>query len=356
MVLKTQSFTPQLDLPTYVGQRAAGYLFHLVDVVTGYRRQVYPIGDSITLTHDTSRTIKRQLANVLLDESDTAVFNSLSSRLEVTMIVGDEEYPLGRYVPASHLRHRFFGERTRSVASFVDESVIIDQELSSSFGAVDPDGENIFSMLQRFLTRFPDVTYDLPYTQFVSSGGWGIGTRGGSVIEQLAIDGDYFSPWMDHTNVLRFRRTFDPADEVPTFDFDEGGRVLRAGIIEYDDLIDAPNRYIVVSNSSGSQDSAIVGVADVPDSAPNSISNRGFVIPRNVTRQVDTTPQANAVARNLALRQTIIESVEFTTPPDPRHDSYDVLHWRGDNWLEVSWSMTLREGAPMQHTARKAYS
>jgi hypothetical protein len=55
------------------------------------------------------------------------------------------------------------------------------------------------------------------------------------------------------------------------------------------------------------------------------------------------------------VQNSVTEQIQFSTPPDPRHDSYDVCLLQGQLWLERSWSMTLVEGASMQHTCTRFY-
>ena len=52
----------------------------------------------------------------------------------------------------------------------------------------------------------------------------------------------------------------------------------------------------------------------------------------------------------------MFETVSVTTALDPRHDSYDVIRWQGENWLETAWSMDLAEGGNMTHQLRKSYA
>lgn len=348
---------PKLDLPSYVGQRSATFQFDIVDAITGYRRRIYPAQQpEPTLTHTTSNTIKRTLGGVYLDRDDTAAFNSISSRLEVSMFVANEVFSLGRYIPSDWIRFVATDGKTSS-ATFYDESFIIDQQITTSFGAINTGGDIVSAMVQRFLARYP-LPYTIEATEFSSTGSWSIGTRGGFVLEQLALDGDYFAPWVDYTSTLRFIRSFDPATKIPDFDFDVGRRVIRENIQETDNLIEAPNRFIVTGNGSTALDTdmPIIGSADVPNGAPNSIFNRGFIIPETVSRSVQSGAQATAIAENLVRRQTLFEQVELSTAPDPRHDSYDVIRWQGNNWLELSWSLPLSEGSPMKHVLRRAYS
>lgn len=345
-----------LDLDDWVGQRTSTYRFELVDVVTGYRRQINPISDlPPILTHDTSRTIKRQINNLLLGVEDTQAFNTITSRLEIFMELAGVSYPLGQYMPNGQLRvHSTAG--TQSAQGFYDLGFIVDQELPEGFSSL-YDGEPLYKTVQRLLSPLP-ITFALESSVFIDTVSWPAGARRGYIVEQLALDGDWFPPWFDHNNVMRWIRTFDSATAIPTFDFDTGNKVFRAKVTTSDNLIDAPNRFVVISNgisSIGTNSSPVVGVYNVPDAAPHSAANRGFIFTKTESRQLYNVEQANAVARSVGQQQTLFETLNISTAPDPRHDSYDVIRWQGSNWLEISWSLPLIEGGEMTHVARRAY-
>jgi hypothetical protein len=329
--------------------------FELVDAVTGYTREINPVIDAgARLRHTTQATIKRMLTGIRLNAADTAVFNSVSSRLQLYIVIKGEEFKLGRYVPSDWAQLR----QTRgnqSVAAFYDEGFIIDQQLPNAFGANLTGGELVDAALARFLDGYP-ISYLIEEpTEFSTLGSWAAGTRGGQVLDQLALDGDYLSPWFDNDSVLRLRRTFDPADEISAFDFDVSRYVIRDQIIESDNLIYAPNRFVVIGNGVTTFDVPIIATADVPSSAPHSIANRGFIVSDVVTRQLTSSAQANAIARQLAQTQTIFQQAELDTLVDPRHDSYDVVRWRGELWQEIKWAITLADGR-MSHTLRRAFT
>ena len=153
----------------------------------------------------------------------------------------------------------------------------------------------------------------------------------------------------------RFIRTFNPANKVPDFDWDSGNQIIRDSIIKTDDLLTAPNTFIVISNTSSATDSEVVGRASVPPNAPNSIANRGFEIVSVEDLQLTDPQQAQAAAEGLVNRRTIYERASVSIAPDPRFDSYNVIYWQGSHWMSLSWSMVLAEGAPMTHTIRRAY-
>lgn len=343
----------ELDGPRYIGQRSASWRFDIVDIVTGYRQAIHPVvSSSAGIRHDTRSTIKRQITGLTLNRDDTAAFNSISSRLEPFMLIGGTEFQVGRYVPSDWARFPM-SSGTTSSASFYDEGFIIDQQIPNSFGANTVNGEMVTSMLQRFLVSYP-IKYFIEgvLQSYKSIGAWGAGTRGGFILEQLALDGDFLSPWFDNTSTLRFIRSVEA--ELPSFDFDDG-TVNRDNIIESDNLISAPNRFVVIGNGAASLGESLVGVADVPSSAPHSIANRGFVVTEVVNRQVTTAAQAGAIAVNLARNQTFVEQVELQTPGDPRHDSYDVVLWQEKRWVEIAWTLPFNVTSPMSHVLRRSY-
>lgn len=365
MTILTPEVLTNLDMSSFVGQRSATFKFVMINIVVPHVPiELHPLRDTTpTLSHDTSRTIKRQVQGITLNTEDTAVVNPLQSRILLSMIIAGQEFPLGRYMFADKSTLIYTNGRITN-ATLYDEMFIVDQQIENAFSADTSSTEGEGSGLNcaqavRNLLFGLNVTLDIQPTPYASIGSWNAGTTRGQIIEQLSLDGDWFSPWFGNDQKIHFIRTFDPVLAIPTFDLDVGNRVIANSIIQSDDLINAPNRFIIISNGAASDEaltSPIVGRADVPNTAPHSIINRGFVIPNVQERQVNTPAQAGAIAQNFALRQTIFERTELATPPDPRHDSYDVIKWQGERWLELAWTMPLQEGTAMGHLMRKAYS
>lgn len=347
--LTTLGNSPLFDLPAGRGQRTATFRFALTNGVTGeVLGDIHPLRGA-TLTHDTSRTVKRQLG-LALGKVDTAAVNPLTDRVNVYMAIAGVEYPLGRYMFVDASRNVFTAGRLGNM-QLADEMFLVDQQITSGVNGV---GKSV-------LTTIVDTVGDLPVdllaepSPFDSVQAWGIGTGRGQILEALAVAGDYWSPWFDNNGILRFVRTFDPAAQVPDIDFDDGFHVVQASILETDDLLTAPNTFIVISNAGGDNSVPVVGTATVPPSAPHSVPRRGFAIAAVYDLQVVDPITATAVAQGLAQRQTIFERVTVATPPDPRHDSYNVIQWQGDLWLELGWSMRLEEGGVMTHMMRRSY-
>lgn len=349
MVLTNYAHDPLLDLDPWVGQRQASYRFELVNGVTGeHFGDIHPIRGAI-LTHDTNRTIPRSLS-MQLGVADQAAVNPVQDRVLVYMTFPNgTEYPLGKYMWTDNTRYQFTSGDLGTPA-LADEMFLVDQPITAGIDGVN---KSISAVVQLTLAGLP-IKYTVEANNNASTEAWGIGSYRGSILQSLAVTGDYFNPWFDNTGILRMIRTFNPSTEVPDFDWDSGNQIMRSNIVRSDNLLTAPNTFIVISNAADT-DEEVIGRATVPQSAPNSVVNRGFEIALVRDLQVSTSAAAQQAAVGLANRQTIFELADVQTAPDPRFDSYNVIHWQDSRWLSLSWSLTLTEGSPMSHVIRRAY-
>lgn len=340
-----------LDLAAAVGQRSASFRFELLDGVTDERLgEIHPYIGPATLNHDVGRTIKRDL-RLSLSPSDRAAINTLTDRVLPYMIIAGESWPLGRYMFAGQTRlPRSSG--TESSEVLMDEMNVVDREIQQGFA---PSGACDVAMRQLVAGLLLPMGTNLAASPYPAVGGWRAGSNRGGILNTLSLQGDLETPWMDNSGVMRAVRTVDPATALADLSFDDGYPVLADSIAETDDLLEAPNRFVVIGNGSASGDSEIVGTYDIPPSASHSIASRGFVIQQTRNLQVATALQAMAAARAYGLRSTPVEQVELVTPPDPRHDGYQVIIWGGVQWLETRWSMELDSGGNMTHVLRRAY-
>ena len=354
----TDTRAPVLDLGACVGQMQYTFRFELTNGVTGERLgDITPIREA-SLRHDTGQITKRSL-DLALGRADTAAINTLTDRVSLFQVIPGApcpdtitgDWPLGRYQFIDDPRRLSTGGRL-GMPKLTDEMFLVDQAILTGVSGA---GFSVVTTLLSVLNDLP-VVFEVEPSPFLSAEAWGSGTTRGQILESLSVSGDWWSPWFDNTGVLRFRRTFDPAKAIPDIDLDAGYRVFRADILETSELLTAPNTIVVVSNNSATPGQPCVGVATTPVTAPNSVAARGFAIPRVLNLQLADADQAQAVAIGLMQRQGIFEQVQLSTPADPRHDSYNVIRWQGANWLELSWSMTLKPGAAMTHRLRRAYS
>ena len=350
--MTTLPLDPILDLQAGVGQRSTSFRFDLIDGVTGEVLGSLTPLRSANLSHSTQQTIKRRL-DLSLGKADTAAIDVVNNRVAVYMTVQGVDRPLGRYMWTSQSRSVFTAGNLSS-STLIDEMFIVDQPVESGINGTN---KTVEAVIYETVSGLSITIAPVPASNFDCVQSWGIGTTRGSILESLSVTGAYFSPWFGNDTQLHFILAFDPATQIPQFDYDQGFQVQQQGIVETDDLLTAPNRIIVVSNSASNGGSeAVVGIADVASTAPNSIANRGFVVAKVFNLQISDSSQATSIAAGLAQRATIFETVNLTTAPDPRHDSYDVIRWQGENWLELGWNINMDGGGSMSHTMRRSYT
>ncbi len=349
--LTTVPHDPVLDLDPWVGQRQETYRFHRVHGVTGENLgDLHPYVGS-TLNHDASATIPRRL-DLVLGVEDTAAVDPLVERVDVFMVFpGGVEYPLGRYM-YTDASHQITTAGEIGTVALTDEMFIIDQEIEEG---VSTAGKSCEATIQGLLSGF-DFHVVIEPSLGTSTQSWTVGTSRGSVLQALALAGGYFNPWFGNDGQLHFVQAFNPASRVPDFDWDRGNQVVQAGITETSDILTAPNRFVVISNNPSESESPVVGVADIPASAPHSFANRGFRIIQTTDIELADVASAQAVAQAKAERDTVFETTTLTTAPDPRHDSWQVVRWRGELWLELGWTLQLEPGGAHTHVLRKGYA
>lgn len=176
------------------------------------------------------------------------------------------------------------------------------------------------------------------------------------VMETLCTAAGFLPPYFNNNGTLVCRSAPNLASASPNFLYGTNTRVIMGSILQSNDLLDAPNRWIALDPAA--VDTPIVGTFDIPDAAPNSFLNTG----RRVIRVVEipgltdtTTAEAAAEAAYVTTGVTY-SWLSFDTPPDPRHDTFDVIDFDGDLYLEQSWTLECVAGAAHRHECRGAYS
>jgi hypothetical protein len=349
--------TEMLDMAA--GQRQATFAFDLLDASGAVIGELHPVAESVpSIEQNINRTIKRSMDGLLLTPSDAAAVNTLSDRVRPRMVlpVGDPlAYPLGVFL---------FGGADSGVhswgrdlaASMVDLTYVLDQKVATTV-AYDQGTSIAAALAAQFVAAgIASYAIDPVSTLFGSPVVWPAGTSRYAIMAEMAGMAGCFSPYFDNAGVGRVRIVPDLATAPVDLVYDLGGRIFADTIVETDDLLTAPNRYIVIDNSASA--APIVGVYNVPASAPFSEANRGFVVAVVLDVQgLENQATANArAAAAYAEDSATFRWVSFAGAPDPRHDTFQVVDFLGERYREQRWSMRLVDGAPMTHDLRRVYS
>lgn len=321
------------------------------------------------ITNDVNRTIRRQINNLVVqprplsDQNTTRYYaedlSTLGSRLRPVWMLGTgEEYNLGIFLFGDDSKVLWSRGEPRDCIA-VDQMVLLDQDLAVSVGYPTD------TVISDALVEQADAIGIGTTRRIIEPSGtvlaepiaWAAGrdtyTR---VFEGLCAAAGFLPPYFDNDGLLVCRAAPDLSTATPEFTYGYGTVVINGSAVKSSDILTAPNRYIAVSSSA--QDAAIVGVFDVPDAAPHSFANTGRRITRTISLQgLESVAAAYAAAAAEYARDSGTYTwLQFDTPVDPRHDTFNIFAFDSVNYREQAWSIQCKAGGLMHHDARGTYS
>lgn len=350
--------TELLDLATGVGQRADAFRFDVLTASLSRTGSIEMRADFVPMVaNNIHATIKRTLT-VGPKPGEIDQLDPLTARIRPVMTVGGTEYNLGvfMFADASHVRWSY---GTVPDATMVDQSLIVDQALPNSYGAA--VGTSVKTLIEDLLAATGINVFDIGVDATVSSPmAWPPGTSRMQVINQLAATAGGYSLFFNNDGCACVIEAPDIDSPTATYT-STSPRVLIGSIIESNDALDAPNQFIVISQTGDGSSGSAVGVYDVPDAADHSAASRGFVVAKVLPVTGLTTDTAAAARAKAWGKQSAsnYEWVSFGSHLDPRHDTFDVVSFNVGSgavvYREQGWTMALEPGGMMTHDLRRSY-
>ena len=358
-------------LDGFVGQRVEGFTIVVTDANNNALGTLVLDRDSVpTIENDVNQTIRRTISNLrvpprpLGDQSELNVYadelDTLTQRLRPYWLLGTgDEYPLGVFEFGDDSGTLYSWGTPREVSG-VDLMIELDQPVDESVAY--SAGSNVSDALeeQAALAGFgaSETNIEASAIEVAEPTAWAVGRDSRlRVLEGLCAIAGFLPPYFDNDGMLTCRSAPDLSEAVAAFAYGFGlGAVIEGSIVASNDILTAPNRYIVIDGSA--TDFPIVGIFDVPDSAPHSyaLTGRRRVSAQTVQGLTDEAGADAAAAAAYAADTSTYAWLAFDTPVDPRHDTYDIISFEGQNYRQMHWSIECRAGGLMQHDCRGAYS
>lgn len=358
------SVTPNALLDLDATSRAASWRYDLYD---GDKFQgtmeLVDRGSPPNLTTDVSRSLKRTLTGVTVLPNEIDAIDVVRWSMKLVMELSDgTEWPQGTFrwadVSRPVVSKKDGVALLGAVCSLVDQLMIVDQQMDRSVSM--PPGTNITDAIAGLLAELP-IQYNIlassatisPAAEAIA---WTIGTSRLKIVNDLASMIGYHQLYFDNVGVAQLAPMPDPLIvSTGVLQYPEGQRTFFGTATRSTNLLELPNKFIVVNN--GATSIPVYGQYEVPSSAPHSFDNRGFFVTHVEQFQgLQTNDDAQFAAESLGRQwQFPFETVEFAGPPDPRHDHYNIVNFEGDQFLELTHSMILRDGSDHKHVLRRTY-
>lgn len=328
---------PILDLQTGIGQARYEIRFQVLDQNLSDIGWVYPL-KATGVTAATSGSIKRQLSGVVFNEPDLRELNPFRDRIKPYMVLEDGTYwPLGVFVFTNAAKHLGSFVSTLAV-TLMDQEFILSQGIVAASG-VNPGG-SLLTAISTLLDQAGVQYRNIPATSTATAEtaiAWPVGTARLKMITDICKLAGWLPPYFDNDGGFVIKAPpsalSNPDHEYTT------DRAQHATVTENQNLLSAPNVFIVLCNGAAKSD--ISAVAYVDPALPFSVENRGYAVP-SVTRAqgISSTQQAQTMADALAAGGAHgYKNVDFTGPPDPRHDLFQTVDWMGTIYRELKFDL-----------------
>jgi hypothetical protein len=352
---------------TGIGQRAASFQFELLDKTNSFLGDLTVDMDAgASITNSINRNPKRQMGGIRLPPKVTAEVNTLTERVKPWMVMQDgSRYPLGVFLFADASRslvlsgsvdQSVLGDAYETNATMLDQLVTIDQG-SRGVNFYGP-GASIYDALVQQLEVAGVTDYfieptDAQIAQWVV---WKPSESRLKVINDLAGMAGFYSLYFDNNGTAQLRSVPSLASVEPTLNYGPGTNVVAGSVVESDDLLDAPNTYVVVN--SGFTAGPIWGEWMVPASAPNSFQNIGYHRVVTIDQQgIESNTAATKAAKAYGQADyATYRWVNLASAINPLHDTFDIVGWKTDKYREQSWEIPLNDSGDMKHELRRIWS
>lgn len=349
------SATEMLDLDG-IGQRTEGMRFELRDAAGVYLGAVTP-QTVVTIDNNTEGVLKRTISNFVLPPNVASDVDLVGDRVWPYWVLSDgTEYQLGIMLfAAAAQQRRSYGLYTTT--KLLDQGLILGQPTPFSIGFA--EGTSITDAISSVfeMAGFYSPSIDASSVVISAPIGWPAGAQStfAKILSELCGIAGLSDWYFSNTGVPKTVALPDLATAVATLRYESGGRIIAGSPIEENDLLSAPNRYVAIDTAA--TDVPVLGAFDLPDTAPNSIANRGFVMTKIIEAPgVGSNDAAALYAENYAQTDPRTHQVvSFSSSPDPRHDTFDVIQYLGANYQELSWSLTGAPGGPHHHKVKRVY-
>lgn len=345
-----------VDLPAGVGRVGSKVRWRVLSPELDVLDEIHPLSEPApTISVQQGGAVQRTCRGFELNANEARELDPFKARLQPVWEYEDgSSYNMGVFMLSSPVRLKLEGN-TRFQDTLVDQGFALNQPMSYGFGVW--SGGRIYDALVRLVEEAGIVKYRIDPSDEKVGGAvnWPIGTVRLQIFKALCELAGFLPPYFDNDGWLVIRAPSEPTQsDAIEYRVDQSSRIYRGTVAERDNVVDAPNVYIVVSNSPSRTE--LVGRADVDPRLPHSIPNRGGLeVPKVIRMQgVRDTDHANRIAQQHASRDPFqLATVQFTSAPDPRHDVFTRVQYEGEIWNEERFDIQTRPGGDHTHSITK---
>lgn len=348
---------PLLDMRAGIGQVASTFKWELVDHLLQVVGEIHPEAGGASMDLNTTAALPRAIRNVKLREKEAREIDLFRTWVRPSMVLEDgTEWPMG-VLSFSTDGYTEGSLETSLSTTLIDLRYQFNTAMPHSFGI--PSGSSVRDGLIEILGIYGIFNAEVGESQVVASGGpmnWPPDATGTTIIDALASKAGFFKPYFDRRGVL-VCRVPDKIEEGVGHQYpidSINGRVERGSMVRSTNLLEAPNGYKVIG--SGPTKGEVSAIAYVDPTLPFSRERTGRERLKVIRAQgVGSADMCLQIAQTAARQDAAgFATASFTSVPDPRHDTFDIVELAGEPYREIGWSMDMKPGGSHKHQLVKA--
>lgn len=350
-----------LDLPADLGQRAETVRFDILnaDLTFAFTATHVDRDDPPVIHFDANAETNRTMSGIRIGYEDAQRINPLVHLIQPRWVLHDaSEWPMGVFHFAdTPLDVRSWGYEF--TPECYDRSVILNQERGRTF--VVESGGLLIQAARTLLAEVGLLAWSAIENSNIAASAAMMfpptNTRK-QTLNSLCEAMGFYPAYFNNDGFCALRSVPNPiSDAAPDviYTADQDSRILADTVQISSNIQDAPNVYRVIgSPASGGE---VVGTFRVPESAPHSVSARGFEVVKTIHNQGVQDALAAEQAAQAAYVNDFSTHVQvaFETAPDPRADGMQVVRFLDTNYREQQWGIECSPGGAMVHIVQEVW-
>lgn len=319
--------------------------------------------DMITGTIDCQADAKiKKSGSFQISESRFKDIDYLNDRICPYMIIDDVSYPLGVFLISGKNRQKRNGSIYRNIEAFDLTQILLEDRTTDRYYV--SKGTSYYLLIRQLIESANIFNTQIVYTDLKVQRDreFELGTPKIDIINALLEE-------INYTNIYVNERGFISAKPyiIPTlreiqhqYIIGKNLKVQKDSLKEELDIFDVPNVYVGVVSNSEQATLKSKYINDNPASPMSTVSRN-----RNIVKVVDVNDIANGEVLNGYIKRVAYEEsnaysvINFDTLNEPDHSFGDCIYIKepsfnlGHKYIETGWSMELKAGSIMSHTARR---
>ena len=333
--------------------RIIKFKYNLLDNTDTFKKQLYNV-ESCNINYTSLSRFKSSASIKMREDAD---IDYLNDRIQPIVILDGQEYPLGIYLICSPSRNINSVRITRDITCYSKLQLLDDDKVLERHYV--PAGTNVVNEVIRLIGT---NSYSLVANtaQTLTSREWEIGTPKLDIINDLLAIINYTSLLVDSFGRFTAYPYVLPTERVHTITYQEGyDSILIPDMTEDFDYFGVPNIFVRYTNNPDINPPLRVVYENNNPSSLTSTVKRGrpIVDPKEVSDVADLVTLTAICKKDAYNASDRYSHLDFETAINPVHGYLDCIWVKcgdiNDKYIETSWSMDLKVGGRMKHTARR---